>query len=209
VEQQRVDGRRGARRAERLALWRQPVVVRDEVRTERYQRGALVAASGGVEGCLAMTRLLLLCALMGREGNQRNDRRRGYDARCRGSVQPLTYAVLVCPNRFKPLINAGYRYRLKYVILLHVDTGRRADRTTPDDMLYPIFLRVFPSKLDAEQIGGRAGRVLSGTRAHGERKYNKNGRPGERATWQPRAASVGCVRARSARLAHSSPTASP
>lgn len=28
-----------------------------------------MAASGGVEGCLAMTRLLLLCALMGREGN--------------------------------------------------------------------------------------------------------------------------------------------
>jgi len=95
VEQQRVDGRRGSRRAERLALWRQPVVGRDEVRTERYQRGALVAASGGVEGCLAMTRLLLLCALMGREGNQRNDGRRGYD-RVRG-VRSRLY-TLSCPR---------------------------------------------------------------------------------------------------------------
>jgi hypothetical protein len=48
VEQQRVDGRRGARRAERLALWRQPVVGRDEVRTERYQRGASEWRRGGV-----------------------------------------------------------------------------------------------------------------------------------------------------------------
>ena len=86
MEQQRVDGRRGARRAERLALWRQPVVGRDEVRTERYQRGALVAASGGVEGCLAMTRLLLLCALMGREGNQRGTIAVEGTIACGGSV---------------------------------------------------------------------------------------------------------------------------
>ena len=56
------------------------------------------------------------------------------------------------------------------------DASVRTQHTTDRFMLYPIFLRVFPSKLDAEpdprSAGGR-GRVLSGTRAHGDRKYNE------------------------------------
>ena len=93
-------------------------------------------------------------------------------------------------------------------LLLRVDTGRRADRTTPDDMLYPIFLRVFPSKLDAEPDPRSAGGGASAQR-HArawrtkvqQKRPTESGRPGNRA---PQAAS-----AASARAPHGSRTAPP
>jgi hypothetical protein len=72
-------------------------------------------------------------------------------------------------------------------------------------MLYPIFLRVFPSKLDAEQIGGGRGEC-SAARARMENESTtktadpESGRPGNRA---PQASAA------SARAPHGSRTAPP
>jgi hypothetical protein len=130
-------------------------------------------------------------------------------------LDPLACAPKPKPTRkpSPPTPNENRRY---YTLLLRAWTPgveRIAHYTsTPDDMLYPIFLRVFPSKLDAEQIGAGGRGECSAARARMENESTtktadpESGRPGNRA---PQASAASARAPHGSRTRHSSPTASP
>lgn len=131
-------------------------------------------------------------------------------------LDPLACAPKPKPTRKPSPPTPNRENRRYYTLLLRAWTPgveRIAHYTsTPDDMLYPIFLRVFPSKLDAEQIGAGGRGECSAARARMENESTtktadpESGRPGNRA---PQASAASARAPHGSRTRHSSPTASP